>query len=111
MAAKKNQKKPQAAFGSKADFIRSQPESMSAREVVEAAAKQGLEVTVNHVYNLRTAAKARGGVETVKAGPPSSRRREAGGESERQLRSLMAEVGLARTREILESLERAFRDR
>jgi hypothetical protein len=40
-------------FGAKADFIRSQPESMSAREVVEAAAAQGLKISVNHGHNLR----------------------------------------------------------
>ena len=48
---------PKAAFGSKAEFIRAQSSALSAKEVVEAAAKDGLTMTENHVYTVRAEAK------------------------------------------------------
>lgn len=46
-----------AKFGAKADFVRAQPASMSAKEVVEAAKKAGLTMSENHVYSVRSSAK------------------------------------------------------
>lgn len=44
-------------FGAKADFIRSMPETMTAKQVVAEAAKNGLKLTEGHVYNLRSMKK------------------------------------------------------
>jgi len=123
MAAKKASNKNSGKFGAKADFIRSQPASMSAKEVVEAARKVGLKVTVNHVYNIRAAEKKEGG----HAGPrstaalsanvaaPSRRGRKPASQGatastalEAQLRRAIAEVGLQRAREIFDSVESVF---
>lgn len=116
MASKKTGKKVPGKFGAKADFIRNQPESMPAKEVVEAAAKQGIKISVNHVYNLRTAAAKKGespkgsGLMAPKRGV--GRPRASGGtDVERQLRAAIAEVGLQRAREIFDAVAVAFRGR
>lgn len=119
MASKKSGKKVSGKFGAKADFIRSQPESMSAKEIVEAAAKQGIKISVNHVYNLRTAAAKKGdtgkgaAMLAPKRGVGRPPRAAAGGgtDVERQLRAAIAEVGLQRAREIFEAVAVAFRGR
>lgn len=112
MAAKKTGKKTSDKFGAKADFIRSMPESMSAKEVADAAAKQGIKISVNHVYNLRTASKKADGVApVVKRGPGRPRASGGGSNVEQQLRAAIAEVGLQRAREIFEAVASAFRGR
>lgn len=119
MASKKTGKKVTGKFGAKADFIRNQPESMSAKEIVEAAAKQGIKISVNHVYNLRTAAAKKGepgkgaALLVPKRGVGRPPRAAAGGgtDVERQLRAAIAEVGLQRAREIFEAVAVAFRGR
>lgn len=115
MASKKTGKKVVGKFGEKADFIRSQPESMPAKDVVEAAAKHGLKISVNHVYNLRTAASKKDDVKST--GLLGSKRgvgrpRASGGaDVEKQLRAAIAEVGLQRAREIFDAVAIAFRGR
>ena len=117
MAMKKTgKKKVSGKFGAKADFIRSMPESMPAKEVVDAAAKQGIKISVNHVYNLRTAAAKKTddvkgtGLLTPKRGV--GRPRTSGGSDvERQLRAAIAEVGLQRAREVFDAVAVAFRGR
>jgi cysteine sulfinate desulfinase/cysteine desulfurase-like protein len=116
MASKKTVKKVTDKFGAKADFIRSQPASLSAKEIVDAAAKQGIKISVNHVYNLRTAAAKKGdapkgaGVLAPKRGVGRPRA-SGGGDVERQLRAAIAEVGLQRAREIFDAVAEAFRGR
>jgi len=117
MASKKSAKKSNNnTFGAKADFIRNQPSSMSAKDIVDAAAKQGIRISVNHVYNLRAAAKKQPGSGKSGAGSTKSARgRAATGLAtvapglEAQLRSAIAQVGLRRAREIFDSVEKAFR--
>jgi hypothetical protein len=117
MASKKSSKKPSGKFGAKAEFIRSQPESMSAKDIVDAAAKQGIKISVNHVYNLRTAAAKKSGtplpsISPVKRGPGRPRANAAGPSNvEQQLRAAIAEVGLQRAREIFDAVTAAFRGR
>ena len=124
MAAKKSSSKNSGKFGAKAEYIRSQPASMSAKEVVEAAKKVGLKVTVNHVYNIRAASKKEGAYAPPRSVPASStnqaaasRRGRRGPASsvltasaalEAQLRRAIAEVGLQRAREIFDSVESVF---
>lgn len=52
-AAKAAKAPAKAAFGAKAAFIRSMPDSMSAQDVVKEAAKAGLKLTAGRVYNQR----------------------------------------------------------
>ena len=120
MAAKKSSSKNSGKFGAKAEYIRSQPASMSAKEVVEAAKKVGLKVTVNHVYNIRAASKKEGAYAPPRSVPapstnqPSRRGRgpssvhTASAALEAQLRRAIAEVGLQRAREIFDSVESVF---
>jgi hypothetical protein len=122
MAAKKTSNKNSGKFGAKADFIRSQPASMSAKDVVDAARKVGLKVTVNHVYNIRAAEKKEGphAAPRSAAAPsnlpsPSRRGRKSAAQAisastalEAQLRRAIAEVGLQRAREIFNSVESVF---
>lgn len=122
MAAKKTSNKNSGKFGAKADFIRSQPASMSAKDVVDAARRVGLKVTVNHVYNIRAAEKKDGPHVAPRsaAAPsnlpsPSRRGRKSAAQAisastalEAQLRRAIAEVGLQRAREIFDSVESVF---
>ena len=89
-------------FGEKADFIRSQPNSMSAKQIVEAAAKQGLKISVNHVYNLRMGVTARRAGGTRGGAPNRS------SSVEQQIRDAIAEIGLRRAREILGEIAEVF---
>jgi len=116
MASKKSAKKTSGKFGAKADFIRNQPESMSAKDIVEAAAKQGIKISVNHVYNLRTSAAKKtdapiGSLAAPKRGPGRPRLATNGTNVEHQLRAAIAEVGLQRAREIFDAVAAAFRGR
>ena len=122
MAAKKTSNKNSGKFGAKADFIRSQPASMSAKDVVDAARKAGLKVTVNHVYNIRAAEKKdsphaaprSAAAPSTNSPSPSRRGRKAAQPIsastalEAQLRRAIAEVGLQRAREIFDSVESVF---
>ena len=123
MAAKKSSNKNSGKFGAKAEFIRSQPASMSAKDVVEAAKRVGLKVTVNHVYNIRAASKKEGAYAPPRSVPapstnqlaasrrgrgPASPSHSASAALEAQLRRAIAEVGLQRAREIFNSVESVF---
>lgn len=105
-------------FGAKAAFIRSMPTTMTAREVVAEAAKQGMTITEGHVYNLRSSKKPRNGGTTVtvtnggvtfKRGPGRPRKSPGSGPSqESELRRAIAELGLARARAVFAEVEAAF---
>jgi hypothetical protein len=109
----------------KADFIRSQPASTTAKDVVDAAKKAGIKVTVNHVYNVRAAAKKQRGNGSARAGraangatfarlkpgpKPGARSAAAGADLEGQLRRAIAQIGLQRAREIFDRVESIFAD-
>jgi len=100
MANQRTLRQRRGRFGEKADFIRSQPDSMSAKHIVEAAAKQGLKISVNHVYNLRMGAAARR--------TEGARLFAHGRLLERQIRDSIAELGLQRAREIFEEIAECF---
>jgi hypothetical protein len=87
-------------FGENAAFIRSQPDSMTAKEVSIVAAKRGLKISVNHVYNLRAAAQKKSGVKV-------GRGRRGASSDDDVLRAAIANIGLKRAREILTSFESA----
>lgn len=86
----------------KTEFVLSIPASTRAAEVVELAKKRGIKLTARHVYVIRSIAKK-------KAGAGGRRGARGRGTAEAELRSAIAELGLARAREVLAQVERAFR--
>lgn len=98
-------RKPSTGGQSASDFVRAQPATMKAKDVVAAGAKQGLKFSANLVYMVRS-----------KGDAPSAGRRGAstrglngaghGGSSEAEFRKLAIGLGLGRARELLQGLER-----
>ncbi len=105
-------------FGQKAAFIRGQPADMPPREVVAAAAKEGIKISETHVYKLRSAAKQ---TAAKKRGPrrepgrppkalPDAAAKPANGltKSDAELLRAIAAIGLDRARELFARVEAAF---
>lgn len=97
-------------FGAKSQFVRSLDRDLSAAEVVALAQKKGMHLTPAFVYNVRSAeARARrergAGKNGGRGAPPLT------GSPEAQLRSAIAQIGLARARQILEEVEETFAGR
>lgn len=102
MAAKK---KTKAKFGAKAEFVRSLPRDTPANDVVAQAAKKGLKLTANYVYTIRSSGSK---AKTSKPGPKPGRRAVASNgmtPAEAQLRDAIADLGLVKATEILESVK------
>lgn len=131
MPRKKTTKK-KTKFGAKAKFVRSMPASMSARKVVEEAAKAGISISENHVYSVRAAtkktgkkvakgavkkkaapkaAKAKGKTKTTKkrktapAPKPVVRTTPRTGSPEERFVDLVLDIGLARSTELLSKIK------
>lgn len=110
MAAKKTSKKTP----SKSDFIRAQPATMSAAEVVAKAKAEGVKLLPGLVYEVRRKAKEKRGVgpkpaarrATKRAAPAVARPITTSSKTENLLHAVAAEVGLGRAIELLEA-ERA----
>jgi hypothetical protein len=114
MAAKK--RKSSSGKMSKSDFVRSMPGSTPAKEVVDAAAKQGMKLDEKYVYNIRSADRQRGRApgapgRPARRGPAPRVGRAGGGGLEEQLRKIVAELGLARARDVFSQVEAAFGSR
>jgi hypothetical protein len=90
-------------FGAKSEFVRSLDRALSAAEVIALAEKKGLRLTPAFVYNIRSAQAARLPIRPGKNGSSISR-----GTAEAQLRAAIAQIGLARARQILDEVERTF---
>lgn len=100
---------------SKAEFVRSQPDSMGAKDVVKAAKNAGIPISEAYVYTIRYEAKRRG---QKKPGRPAGRKgrssaitaapRSSGG-VEDLLRAAAAEIGLSRAIALLQEQQRALR--
>jgi hypothetical protein len=106
MVGEKSGKPP---FGAKSAFVRSLDRSLSAAEVVALAEKRGLRLTAAFVYNIRSSSAR----SSKQRGPTKSRGRAArvahtSGSPESQLRAAIAQIGLARAREILQEVEDTF---
>jgi hypothetical protein len=101
-------------FGAKSEFVRSLDPSIPAAEVVALAEKRGLRLTTGLVYNIRSAANAstRGArLQFVQKAPARSRLGTPTDAAEAQLRAAIAQIGLARARQILEEVEDTFAGR
>jgi hypothetical protein len=95
---------------SASDFVRSMPASAKASEVVAAAKKQGIKMSTNLVYAVRSAAARKGGPK----GRPGSRPRAAAAAGSAgdtvAFKKLAFGLGIARARQALDELERGLRD-
>ncbi len=82
----------------KTAWVRSLPESMSAREVSEKAKAQGMAITPGYVYEIRSSAKRKtnGRTPTPTASPDAAFRR------------MVIDLGLARAKALLLEVERAL---
>lgn len=92
--------------GSKTSFVRSQPPKLPAKQVVALARKQGIKLSVGYVHSVRWMANR---PPKRKPGPELSAQpvRDPNA-ADTKLRQLFGEVGLTRSREIVDSIERAF---
>jgi hypothetical protein len=93
-------------FGAKSDFVRSLDPSIPAAEVVAMAEKKGIKLTTGLVYNIRSSANAAG--KSSGKGKAKIRTEYKPGSPEARLRAAIAEIGLAKARQILEEVEATF---
>lgn len=88
-------------FGAKSEFVRSLDRGIPAAEVVVLAHRRGMKLTAGFVYNIRSNAN----------GKAAARKRGSTGKvarAEAVLRAAIAQIGLAKAREILEEVEQTF---
>jgi hypothetical protein len=101
----------------KSAFVRDLPAGLSAKEAVAKAAEAGISITAKQVYNIRGAAKSKGKA-AAKRGPAAAKTgrkrgvisiaKRAGGTSTNDLLlAVAAEIGLARSIEILDGQRKA----
>lgn len=124
MASKKTRNKGPRA-GSKTAFVLGLPKDMPAKDAVAAAKAKGISISVGYVHGIRSAHGRKGknrGPGRPRRGPgrPSKRGRGArraaeraraggsAGDLDHGLRAAIAELGLARTRQILDEVAAAF---
>lgn len=93
-------------FGAKSDFVRSLDPSIPAAEVVAMAEKKGIKLTTGLVYNIRSSANA--AAKNSGKGKAKARLEYKPGSPEARLRAAIAEIGLAKARQILEEVEATF---
>jgi len=99
-------------FGAKSDFVRALPRHIPAAEVVALAQLQGVKLTTAFIHNIRSNGKAKAMAMAMANGQqlkPKSQARTASAEA--VLRAAIAQIGLARAREILEAVEATFAGR
>jgi len=109
MASKKTRKRSRNGAMTKSDFVRSLPGNTPAKDVVERAAKQGMKISEKYVYVIRSNDKAHAaGGGRGRRGGRGRKVRAGGGGGESQLRRAIAELGLARARQLFHEVEAAF---
>jgi hypothetical protein len=94
-------------FGAKSEFVRSLDRAIPAAEVVALAERRGMKLTTGFVYNIRSNANG-------KSSETRSHRRNALGHvdgAEQLLRAAIAQIGLAKARQILDEVEATFAGR
>ena len=92
-------------FGAKSDFVRSLDRAIPAAEVVALAQRRGMKLTAGFVYNIRSSANLKSNGNGVSRKPKAAANAQG---AEAVLRSAIAQIGLARAREILEEVEATF---
>jgi hypothetical protein len=92
-------------FGAKSEFVRSLDRAIPAAEVVALAQRRGMKLTAGFVYNIRSSANGKS------SGNGVARKRKRASTVDRAeavLRAAIAQIGLAKAREILEEVEQTF---
>jgi hypothetical protein len=104
-------RKSKQPLGSKAAFVRANPDA-TAREVVELGEQQGISLTVGHVYNIRAEDKKKRGQASSDSAVTASASTSSAGSSARewsqlegQLRTLVIRIGLDRAEQVFEQLK------
>lgn len=90
-------------FGAKSEFVRSLDRGIPAADVVALAHRRGMRLTAGFVYNIRSNANAK-----ASGNGPARKRSGAVERAEAVLRAAIAQIGLAKAREILEEVEQTF---
>ncbi len=103
------QEKP-AKLKSKSAFIRSQPDHLPAKEVVERAKKMGWSIGEKYVYVIRSSARKKAGKRKLGRPPGSAAPSAAGTASEREFRRLALQLGLKRADELLSDTKKKSAD-
>jgi len=105
-------KKTPAEFGAKAAFVRAAPKTLSAKQVVEAAKAKGMILTDSYVYTVRSgSSKSKKGKPGPKPGSGQPVQSTTMTPAEAQLRNAIADLGLVRAGQILESVRATIRGR
>lgn len=92
-------------FGAKSEFVRSLDRGIPAAEVVALAERRGMKLTAGFVYNIRSSAN----VKTNGNGALRKRKTITRIENAEQvLRAAIAQIGLAKARDILDEVEDTF---
>lgn len=93
----------------KSAWIRNQPRTMSAKEIVAKAKAAGIKVSDKQVYNARASAKKTSGAsKTTKRGPAKGKRAPSGsGDNELSFRRLVLSIGLPKAEAYLNELKRS----
>lgn len=114
MARKKTGRRGRGKGGrNKSDFIRSLPSDMPAKDVVAAGKKRGMKFSQQLVYNVRAAEKmGRASAERLKkrmlvTGTPVY---AMGTNDESDFRQLVVDLGIERSRNLVDEVESALRD-
>jgi hypothetical protein len=92
-------------FGTKSEFVRSLDRAIPAADVVALAQRRGMKLTAGFVYNIRSSSSGK------VSGNGVLHKRKSAGTVERAevvLRAAIAQIGLAKAREILEEVEQTF---
>jgi hypothetical protein len=96
-------------FGAKSDFVRSLDRTIPAAQVVAMAEQRGLKLTPSFVYNVRSSYAQKSAREvSVKKQTVAPKKTES---AEAVLRHAIAQIGLAKAREILDEVEATFAGR
>ena len=96
----------------KSQFVREQPTTMTARQVVEKGKAAGIELSEKYVYNIRAKANARkrDGRPGRPGRPPAAARAAASsGSAEARFVDLALELGLSKAEGLLARLRSAIR--
>ena len=104
-------KKRTGAHGAKSAFVKSQPHSMPAKEVVAKAKEAGIVLNEKYVYNVRSTS---GTAKRAGPGRPGRPPKAAGGmgggrTAEDILQAVAAEIGLSRAIALLQQRQQVVR--
>lgn len=103
---RKKTRKPAAAKLNKAAFVRKQPTTMSAKEIVAKAKAAGITLNDKYVHKVRSeakvAARGKGGRQQQRHAPSNGTARAGDRSAEQLLRAVAAEIGLARAISLLQ---------